>query len=143
MQAGPYHNLRFVSLWQFPYVDAFYYDLKQMDSKKHRELTGVSNEVILDNLRRLSGSGANVSLRFPIIPGCNDDPENLQSMSKLIQSLDGRPELWLLPYHRFGVGKYEQMQKAYPLPEIEPPSSQKTEEIREFFSKEGIFPKNQ
>ena len=126
-----------------PYVDEFYYDLKHMDEKKHKGLTGVSNGIILENLKKLSEKNARISVRFPVIPGCNDEMENLQAMASLIDSLHGRHELWILPYHRFGIGKYEQIQKNYLLPDTMPPSGERMEEIREFFKENGIDAKKQ
>jgi pyruvate formate lyase activating enzyme len=58
-------------------VDLFLYDLKHMDSIRHREVTGAPNEVILENLRRLSAMGAKCLVRIPLIPGINDDEKNL------------------------------------------------------------------
>ena len=64
-------------------VDLFLYDLKHMDSIRHREVTGVPNEVILENLRRLSAVGAKCIVRIPLIPGINDDEKNLARKRKV------------------------------------------------------------
>ena len=69
-------------------VDLFFYDIKIMDDRKHKEYTGMSNQVIIENLRKLSEKGASIAIRIPIIPGVNDDEENIQSIAKFLLSLD-------------------------------------------------------
>ena len=63
-----------------PYVDLFLYDLKLMDDDRHRVVTGASNRLILDNLRRLAEHNHPVVLRVPVIPGINDDEDNLRQI---------------------------------------------------------------
>ena len=58
-------------------TDLFLFDLKMMDSAKHKEYTGVKNEVILENLEALADSGANINIRIPLIKGVNDDEKNI------------------------------------------------------------------
>ena len=73
-------------------VDLFLYDLKHMDSIRHREVTGVPNDVILENLRRLSAAGARCIVRIPLIPGINDDEKNLVESGKFLASLSAYPK---------------------------------------------------
>ncbi len=68
-------------------VDLFLYDLKHMDSRRHREVTGAPNEVILENLRRLSAVAAKCIVRIPLIPGINDDEKNLIESGRFLASL--------------------------------------------------------
>lgn len=56
-----------------PYTDLFLYDIKAMDSDVHKTCTGVGNERILENFTRLADLGANIFVRYPYIPGMNDD----------------------------------------------------------------------
>lgn len=89
-----------------PFTDLFLYDMKCFDSEKHRQYTGVGNELILENLKKLLAAGKPVWVRIPIIPTVNDTEEELQSMKKYICSC-GKPEkIELLPYHRMGEYKY-------------------------------------
>ncbi len=90
-----------------PHVDLFLYDWKESDSRRHEEFTGVSNELILTNLRRLHAGGARVRLRCPIIPGLNDRPEHFAGIASLVKELDGLDGVEIMPYHRLGVGKME------------------------------------
>lgn len=84
--------------------DLFLFDLKVMDGERHRALTGRSNGLILDNLRRLVGRGGDVNVRMPLIPGINDDAANLEWTARLLDSL-GLTAITLLPFHRLGEGK--------------------------------------
>jgi glycyl-radical enzyme activating protein len=86
-------------------VDIFLYDLKLTDSDKHRTLTGVPLEGILDNLYRLDEAGARIILRCPLIPGLNDDDEHLKKIAVIANKLRHAPEINLLPYHPLGRDK--------------------------------------
>jgi pyruvate formate lyase activating enzyme len=110
-------------------VDLFLYDLKLMDQARHRHFTGVSSEPILENLQELSRSGHHIVLRVPIIPGINDDAENLRQMGTFAASLPSLERIDLLPYHRIGRDKYRRLGKTCPMPETDPPSQARMEAI--------------
>ena len=84
-----------------PLVDLFLFDLKLMDETRHRQWTGVSNVSILFNLRRLSELGHKIIIRIPIIPGINDDDENLQQTGSFLSTLPNVPSggITSLPQH--------------------------------------------
>lgn len=109
-------------------VSLFLYDLKLMDDRKHREFTGVSNELILANLRELARRGSAIIIRLPLIPGINDDPENIRRTGEFVASLARPCPINILPYHRAGIAKYTKLGRAYPLPEVEPPAEGRLEE---------------
>ena len=89
-----------------PLVDFWLVDLKHMDSAEHRRLTGVPNERILENLRLLASRGARIFARIPLVPGFNDDRENLEAAAEFLRGLEGAvEEVDLLPYHKGGVHK--------------------------------------
>jgi len=111
-------------------VDLFLYDLKLMHSQKHQAVTGVANELILANLRWLAEHHPQVIVRVPIIPGINDDQENIQQMGKFVASLKPVTELHLLPYHKVGADKYRRLGLTYQLPDLQSPDSERMEEIR-------------
>jgi pyruvate formate lyase activating enzyme len=102
-------------------TDLFLFDLKLMDEQRHREYTGASNTRILRNLERLTAIQANIRIRFPLIPGVNDDDENVQAMGALLASL-GLTRIDVLPYHRAGLAKYDRLRRPYGLPDTEPPT---------------------
>jgi pyruvate formate lyase activating enzyme len=86
-------------------VDLFLWDLKMIDDDLHKRYTGVSNSLILDNLRMLSRSGNQVVLRFSLVPGVNDDGRNIDELGEFVSSLEGIERLDVLPYHRAGLEK--------------------------------------
>jgi pyruvate formate lyase activating enzyme len=89
-----------------PYVDLFLYDLKTMNRQVHKELVGVDNQIILDNLARLIREGSQVMVRMPLIPGINDSPEDIHQAGEFLQGLACSPEVELLPYHATAKQKY-------------------------------------
>ncbi|MFH0879413.1 MAG: glycyl-radical enzyme activating protein [Lentisphaerota bacterium] len=112
-----------------PFVDLFLYDLKLMNDVRHRQWTGVSNADILSNLRRLSETGSRIQVRIPLIPGINDDEENLRAAGEFLAALPHVPPVKLLPYHNIAAGKYTGLGKEYALPEIHSPTPERMMEI--------------
>jgi pyruvate formate lyase activating enzyme len=95
-------------------TDLFLYDLKQLNSNRHNEFTGVNNEKILNNLSALAKTGANINIRFPFIGGVNTDSENVEKMAEFIANLEGeKVVINLLPYHQIAAHKYKKMGKEY------------------------------
>lgn len=88
-------------------VDLVLFDIKALDPERHREATGVPNDLILDNLRRFRAAHPEICvvLRYPLIPGFNDRPEDVEALLALARELDLPVDL--LPYHPLGTGKYE------------------------------------
>lgn len=104
------------------YVDLVLYDLKHMDSTEHRRLTGVPNELILENLQRISSLGLPVYVRIPLVPGCNDSPENIEATAAFVAGLPNIQKFDILPYHRLGEPKWRQLDYSYELHGVEPPN---------------------
>lgn len=123
-----------------PKVDLFLYDLKAIDSRKHRELTGQPNEVILENLRVLSANHNNVVVRFPLIPGFNDDDETIDGIGNLVSSLSGgcSRRIDILPYHKIGADKYRRLGRTYALAEKSAPPAELTRSVAERFERFGL-----
>lgn len=112
-----------------PYTDMFLFDLKMMDDIQHREYTGVSNEPILRNLRRLSESGKAIRLRIPVIPGINDAGEQIRQIGEFAAGLPHLDGVDILPYHNIAAEKYRRLNRVYALPETRPPSEEHMAEI--------------
>ncbi len=108
------------------YVDLFLYDLKLMNCEKHRHFTGVKNDLILHNLRILAAQRSAVIVRLPVIPGVNDDTDNIDALSDFLSSLDLR-EIELLPYHRIGSEKYNRLRLCNRMEGVDPPSAEQME----------------
>ena len=107
-----------------PFVKAFYVDLKHPDSKKHRDLAGVDNSLILANLRKLDMLDLpfTLHLRIPLIPGINDSDETLAAVAAIAAELKKMRAVEILPYHRLGVSTYAQLGRSYQLQEVPTPS---------------------
>lgn len=95
--------------------ELFLIDIKHMDPEKHRFYTGQSNELILSNIRMVTGMGADYFIRIPLIDGVNSDEENIEATAAFLESLKGweRRTVNLLPYHDIGKGKHERMRTTY------------------------------
>ena len=103
-------------------VDLFLYDLKHMDSIHHREVTGAPNEVILENLQKLSERGHRIVVRIPLIPGINDDEKNLLESGRFLVSLPQLESVELMGYHDIAQAKYEALGLKYALVRTRAPS---------------------
>jgi pyruvate formate lyase activating enzyme len=123
-----------------PCTDLFLFDLKHLDSEKHREFTGVPNNTILKNFRHLIESSCDVMVRIPIVPGFNDSDEHLACLRKLIFSnrTDNIKMINLLPYHKIGASKYKRFNIPYKMGAVLQPSPERMKELKEFFSGGGI-----
>jgi pyruvate formate lyase activating enzyme len=122
------------------YTDLVMYDFKHMDPEKHREYTGASNALILDNARRIAHElPTTMWARIPIIPGYNDSLENIEATAKfIVYELGSRVEqVNLLPYHKLGETKYERLEKNYPI-HVEPPSEDHLLGIKKVFESYGL-----
>ena len=121
-----------------PYVDLFLYDLKVMDDTKHRKFTGVSNNVILENLRTLSHSHDHIAIRFPVIPGVNDDSSNVSRIGEFVSQLGNVEEVDVLPYHKLGIEKYKRLAIKYRMTEIQCPPKEEVAKIAESLRGYGL-----
>lgn len=115
-----------------PYTDLFLYDVKCFDSKKHKDYTGVSNELILSNLKRLLESGKNVWIRIPIIPTVNDTEEEMLTIKTFLSSCGMPEKVELLPYHAMGEHKYAAIGKEAQI--FSTPSEEKMMRLKKIFS---------
>lgn len=93
----------------FEKMDHIFVDIKHMNSAKHKEYTGVGNELILENIKKLSILNKSMVIRVPIIIGFNDDIENIESTAKFVKKFIKKPKMELLPYHMFGIDKYKDL----------------------------------
>jgi len=114
------------------YVDLVLYDVKHMDPAKHKELTGLSNKLILSNLKKLDELNIPIEIRMPMIPGLNDSQENLSAASEFLSQMKSVQKVKLLPYHKLGQGKYERLEMEYKLKDLEQPDKSHMEELTDF-----------
>jgi pyruvate formate lyase activating enzyme len=118
-------------------VDMILYDLKHMDPQKHQEFTGVSNQLILVNARKLASLKIPMVMRIPLIPGYNDTNENSESCARFIKEL-GITNVELLPFHKLCISKYAKLQKEWKLEGVISPARERLEELKEIFTAHGL-----
>lgn len=112
-----------------PHVDLVLYDIKHMDSGKYKESTGVGNELILENARKIVDCGKKLIVRVPLVPGYNDTEDNIKALGMFAKQL-GVSEIDLLPFHELGKGKYASIGKKYKMSKAKPFSKEMVDEIR-------------
>ena len=103
------------------------FDLKVMDGARHEAFAGVHNRWILENLAWAAAAstagGPRLTVRIPLIPGINDDDDNLKATAAFLANLAPPPPVDILPYHLLGVDKYGRLGREYGLAGTEPPKS--------------------
>ncbi len=119
-------------------TDLFLYDIKLVDSRRHREQTGVDNAVILSNLEALASSGARIWLRIPVISGVNDDVESLDAIAAMAARFPTVERVCLLPYHGIGEGKWKRMGSEQAVSSLSPPDPERMAQIAARFEIEGL-----
>jgi pyruvate formate lyase activating enzyme len=122
------------------YTDLVLYDVKHLDSRKHQEATGVPNERILENLRRMVGKPrVKVWIRRPVIPHFSDSEEELDKLCKLSITLGHAVEkISLLPYHKFAELKYAATGREYPYQGIPLPSEERMEQFKKLVESHNL-----
>ncbi len=108
-------------------TDLFIVDIKHIDDVRHIELTGRPNGNILDMFRYLSEIGKPVWVRHVLVPGLTDDDEYLRRTAEFIRTLGNVKRIEVLPYHSFGVYKWEKLGIPYKLGDVEPPAKSSVE----------------
>jgi pyruvate formate lyase activating enzyme len=100
-----------------PFTNIFLVDLKHADDTEHRKLTGQGNELIIDNIQRLSNCGAKIEIRIPLIPGANDSETNLLATAELLKAINIE-RVKLLPYHTMAHSKYAALGMSENMPQV-------------------------
>lgn len=114
-----------------PYLDLYLMDIKHTNPEKHKEFTGRSNELMMENARRVALSGqTRLIIRVPVIPSFNDTVEEIRGIAEFADTLPGVEELHLLPYHRLGQDKYEGLGRKYLMDGMLPPEPEKMKTLK-------------
>ena len=119
-------------------ADLLLCDVKHMDSAAHERLTGVGNELILENIRKLAGLETPLILRLPIIPGANDEEGNIMAVGVFAASLGGVRRIDLLPYNEGGRGKLARLAGEAGPAEVARPAPERMEAIAEKLTEMGL-----
>ena len=112
-------------------TDLVLLDIKHIDDKEHKKLTGHSNRSVLAFARYLSDIGKPVWIRHVLVPGITDDDGYLHDLKTFITSLKNVQKVEVLPYHTMGEVKYKKLGYDYPLGGVRPPSSERIKNAKE------------
>lgn len=121
-----------------PYLDTYLMDIKHINSDKHREFTGRSNELILENAKKLANEKCNLIVRVPVIPTFNDTPQEIYDIAAFARSI-GVKEIHLLPYHRLGTDKYTALGREYLMGHIDLIPKEKIATLQNVASSVGLI----
>jgi pyruvate formate lyase activating enzyme len=123
-----------------PFTDLFLFDIKHLDAQKHLEATGVTNSGILENFSFLLNNAREVALRFPVIPGFNDDSDHVGRVISLVgrEKTESLKRINLLPFHKIGSSKYRKFNLPWLMDGVEPPSKEEMHELKNLFQSTGI-----
>lgn len=113
----------------FSLLDIIYLDIKHVDHEKHHTVTGESNALILENARRMDKLGKRIRVRVPLIPDFNDSVEDFGRIVRFAAGLSNLEKIQILPYHKFGLAKYERIGWGYSLTGLEPPPENTVKEL--------------
>lgn len=119
-------------------TDLVLLDLKQIDPVEHKELTGMSNEHILDMAKYLDEKHVPVWVRHVLVPGGSDQDEYLQRLSDFIATLSNVEKIDVLPYHELGVYKWESMGLDYPLKGVKSPTEERVKNAEAILNREKV-----
>jgi pyruvate formate lyase activating enzyme len=119
-------------------TDLVLFDLKVMDEARHRELTGVPNRPILENLTRLAASGTEIWIRIPLLAGVNDDDRNIEETIAFLKSLGKIRNVGLLPYHSGGLEKAGRIGKGPHFRKFAAPAEERLAAIEAAFRAAGF-----
>jgi hypothetical protein len=118
-------------------LEMFLYDIKIMDSEKHKKYMGVPNDIILENIKRLSDKGSRIFVRVPVIPGINDDLDNIKSTAEFLSHLNIM-QVNILPYHNMAIDKYNRLSREYKLNDTSEPDDNEMSAISHILEDFGL-----
>jgi pyruvate formate lyase activating enzyme len=113
-------------------------DIKTWDPERHRRLTGMDNGPTLEFARRLAARKRPVWLRYVLVPGLTDDPQDVAQIAGFGAGLGNVERVDVLPFHQMGRYKWKQLGIPYTLENVEPPSTELVESTCAIFRSEGL-----
>jgi pyruvate formate lyase activating enzyme len=118
-------------------ADLLLFDIKGIEPVAHLKNTGVSNDIILANLKHLNAMGKPIIIRVPVIPGHTDSAQNIKATAELLSGLKSVERVDLLAYHEYGTIKYQQLGREYKL-HIQPLTDERLNEIKDTFERHSL-----
>ena len=112
-----------------PVCDYFICDLKSADSQKHKKATGAENKLIIENLKKLADTGKLKEVRTPVVPGFNDEKEDILAIWEFVKTLGKNVKYSLLPFHNICEAKYQSQGRDFPASHLKEPSAEKMAEL--------------
>lgn len=122
-----------------PHTDLVLFSIKVVDEEKHRSLTAAGNLEILKNLRLVAASPVELVIRYVLLPTINDSDQDACDLAELVKSLSKKVPIEILPYHKMGIIKWEQLGLKDPLEKIPPASPEQVELFSSRLEKMGVF----
>ena len=120
-------------------ADLLLYDVKGIDPAQHKSNTGVSNELILKNLKHLDSMGKSIIIRYPFIPGYNDSPETVEAIVALLETLEHVERVDIIGYHEYSRTRYKELGMPYPLEHVKNTvTNEKLEAVKQYFIQHGL-----
>jgi pyruvate formate lyase activating enzyme len=120
------------------YASRILFDIKHVDPGQHKRLTGVSNRKILGNLELLCSLHAKVTVRYPLVPGCNDSNKDILNLARYLKGLANVEIVEIIPYHRLGQLKYEMLGRKYRLAGLAPPEPAAVAQACDLLTSQGV-----
>lgn len=132
---APYENFRRI----LPYVDTFLYDIKAIDNEVHKQYIGTDNQLILENLEKLSADQGRIYIRIPTIKEVNGDDRSMQAVIDWLKTHNIQvAQVNLLPYHNTGSSKYGRLETEYEGTTLTAPDNEEMQHFAELFQKAGF-----
>ncbi|MBQ7900509.1 MAG: glycyl-radical enzyme activating protein [Clostridia bacterium] len=122
-----------------PYLDTYLMDIKHINSQKHKEFTGMGNELILENAVKIARDAKQLTIRVPVIPTFNDTEAEILDIAKFAAALPGVSRIHLLPYHRLGADKYKGLDRPYSMGDVPLIPKEKIEKLKQIAESTGLL----
>lgn len=123
----------------FDNVDLVLLDIKQMNPEKYEQLTSKPLQPTLDFAKRLSRLGKKMWIRYVLVPGYTDDMEDVSNLADFVTKLNGVERVEVLPFHKMGEHKWQDLGLSYALTDVQPPSPELVERVRDQFRQRNLF----
>ena len=119
-------------------LDLIFIDMKHFDPELHKKFTGKDNKIILQNLEKIGELGIDTVVRIPLIENVNTSEKNITQTARFVAKNFKNPKIELLPYHEYGLSKYEALFLQFPSKDYERPTDVKIEFLKRLIEENGV-----